>query len=122
VQPTDAGALSRRFAVNEGDFVRLVLRGGSVVDGRYRGVRGPTARDPETYLLIEPEAPTRLSDSLEAPQTKLAVTPVPASEISELGVEVIGHGWLIGMLVGLALDAATFGIFAYILGRNYSTD
>ena len=82
-----------RLAV--GDKVRLHLKDGSRVDGRYRGTVGPTSRDPEVYLWIDGDQPWL----------------VAASDVRSLEVEVDGKGWLHGGMVGLLVDVALAVVF-----------
>lgn len=77
--------------LERGDRVRLVTRAGRRVEGRYAGTIGPSARDPEIYLVIDGE------QELE---------PVASSDVRAVGVEVMGKGWLYGGLAGLAVDVA----------------
>jgi len=75
--------------VEKGEQVDVGLRNGRYLKGRYLGARGPTARDPETYLEIEANG---------------VVSEVPVSELGGIGVEVSGKGWLYGGIVGLVVD------------------
>jgi hypothetical protein len=70
--------------------VLFVLRNGLSVAGRFRGVHGPTAADLERYLILT---------------TDEGLMSVKESEVSSIGVEVVGKGWLYGALIGLAADA-----------------
>jgi hypothetical protein len=75
----------------EGDEVLLLLRNGARVEGDYVRTEAPTARDPETYVVVD---------------TGDGEARVPESEIATFGLEVAGKGWLYGALIGLAVDVA----------------
>jgi hypothetical protein len=76
-----------------GERIRATTSRGVRVEGRYAGLRAPNPRDPETYLLV------RESDDN---QVELRY-----SEVTRIGVEKPGRGWLYGTLIGLGLDVAT---------------
>ena len=105
--PGSAAELPARYELKKGDWLQLKLANGSVVEGRYAGVRGPSARDPESYVLLDRDAETG-ADAAATPPHGSNAAPVPfaASEIREVGVDVGGHHWVAGMLIGLALDMA----------------
>jgi hypothetical protein len=81
----------KRLELERGDHVRLVTRAGRRVEGRYAGTIGPSAHDPEIYLVIDAEQ---------------ELAPVASSDVRSLGVEVTGKGWLYGGVLGLAVDVA----------------
>jgi hypothetical protein len=105
--PGSAAELPARYELKTGDSIQLKLANGSVVEGRYAGVRGPSARDPESYVLLDRDLETG-PDAGPTPRSGANAPPVPfaASEIREVGVDVGGHVWVAGMLIGLALDVA----------------
>jgi hypothetical protein len=75
---------------------------GARVAGRYLGAVGPTAKDPETYLII---------DAGERPAV------IPVSDVKALGVERSADGWVYGSLIGLAIDV-TLVVAAVIAVNN----
>jgi hypothetical protein len=84
------------------DRIELWLGNGQHIEGRYLGSFGPSSRDPEIYLIIEGSTQP---------------TFVRSSDLSGLGVEVTGKGWLYGGLAGLAVDASLV-IVAVIAANN----
>jgi hypothetical protein len=96
--PSAGEEVSASYALEKGDFVKLKLANGSVVEGRYAGLTGPTAQDPESYLVLNLDLEYRRA----RPNGQMAR--FVASDIREVGVEVSGHGWVYGLLIGLALD------------------
>jgi hypothetical protein len=77
-----------QWRLTAGDRVRLHLRDGTRVDGKYLGTAGPTPHDPEVYLRVDQEQ----------------VRMVAASEVRSVDVEVNGKGWLYGGSIGLLVD------------------
>jgi hypothetical protein len=86
------------------DRVLVEQRDGRLTEGRYLGLRGSTATDPETYFLVE------VDDRVEH---------VPMSDVRSVGVEVTGKGWLYGTLIGAAVDVAVV-VAVIIAVRNLS--
>jgi hypothetical protein len=92
--------------VHRDDHVTIALRDGRRIEGLYLGTLRPTATELETYLLLEK------GDQVQA---------VRASDVTEVGVEIAGKGWLYGALVGLAVDVLVIAIFAATYqGFDYS--
>jgi hypothetical protein len=104
--PYEAREPAERVYLEHGKRVDLGLRNGVHVRGRYMGTHGPTAHDPETYLLVEADD---------------TVASVPASELRVLGVEVLGKGWIYGGVIGLAIDV-TLVVATIIALQNYRID
>lgn len=98
-----------RFAPKE--RIMVWRANGTRVAGRYVGAFGPTARDPETYLIV---------DAGERPAI------IPVSDVKALGVERSGKGWVYGVLIGLAIDvtlvvAAVIAVNNMDFGRGWDT-
>jgi hypothetical protein len=87
-------------ALRRGERIRVITSKGLHVDGRYYGVRAPTAHDLEAYLWFQ--AP---DDSM----MKLRY-----SEVKAVGIEEGENGWVFGMLVGALFDVGIFVAYAYI--------
>jgi hypothetical protein len=104
--PYETHGPAERVYLEHGKSVDLGLRNGEHVRGRYVGTAGPTARDPETYLIVEVDD---------------AVASVPASELRTLGVEVMGKGWIYGGVIGLAIDV-TLVVATIIVMQNFRLD
>jgi hypothetical protein len=81
-----------------GERVRATTSHGVRSEGRYAGIKAPTARDPESYLLLR--------DSNDG-QVELRY-----SEVTRIGVEKPGRGWVYGTLIGLGLDVAAVVVLA----------
>ncbi|HET9933047.1 MAG TPA: hypothetical protein VFQ35_20230 [Polyangiaceae bacterium] len=89
-----------RFAPRERIMVWRL--NGTRVQGRYLGALGPSARNPETYLVI---------DAGEQPAL------IAVSDVRALGVERSGRGWVYGALIGLVIDV-TLVVAAVIAVNN----
>jgi hypothetical protein len=95
-----------RYDVSRGTELSLVLRDGHSESGHYRGLRLPNAGDPETYVLLGSTGYTRLAPPTAGQRPEADPTAVPASQIIRIEVGGSGNGWMVGMLIGLALDAS----------------
>jgi len=82
-----------RVALKQGDWVMLVTRSGARSEGRFAGTVGPTASDPETYLVIE-----RRDGQVR----------IPTSDLRSVGVDAPSNGWIVGASLGLAADVVIF--------------
>ena len=92
--------------MKKGDFVKLKLGNGRVAEGRYAGMTGPTAQDPESYVVLNLDLEYRRA----RPNGRMAR--FVASDIREIGVEVRSYGWVYGLLIGLALDVVLVGVLS----------
>ncbi len=101
--PDGEGARVPRLEKDQ--HVVIHRRSGAAIEGHYVTAHGPTARDSETYLVI---------DAGE----RAAV--VPLSDVRSIAVEVSGRGWLYGTLAGAAVDVAVIVAFAvFYQGPGY---
>lgn len=105
-----SATLSGRYALAKGDRIELKLANGNTLSGRYAGVVGPSATDPESHVLVESEPGHR--------RDPVSVTSVATSQIREVGVEVTGYGWAKGMLIGLVVDVAFIAWVSSTLDLN----
>ena len=87
--------------------VILFMRDGQRYEGRYVGLHGPTARDPERYILLD------RSDE---------VSSVPASEVRRIAVDVGGKGWLYGAIAGGVVDTALVALVVIAASSDLSGD
>jgi hypothetical protein len=87
--PYEARAPAEPLRLRLRDRVIVRSRNGARVAGRYLGVHGPTARDPEAYLLVD---------------TGHRIRSLRTSDVCALSVEVTGKGWVYGALIGVAID------------------
>jgi hypothetical protein len=99
----NAAEFASRFDVSKGDELELEMREGQRVRGEYRGLLGPRATDPETYVLVDEDShrwgePSTRKVSSQPPRR------VPASEILRVRIELHNYGWAVGALIGLPLD------------------
>jgi hypothetical protein len=100
--PYDTRLPTAHLRIKPKDRVMVWLGNGNRLEGRYLGAFGPSARDPETYLIIDAGSNAML---------------VATSDVKSLGVEVSGKGWLYGGLIGLAIDV-TFVVIAAVAVSN----
>ena len=94
-----------RLEVSTGDLIELSLRTGRKLEGKYLRVEAATASDTETYVVLDLRIETRLA--APAPGQKqgpVGIARVPTSQIVSVGVDQLGYSWLIGTVVGLAVD------------------
>jgi hypothetical protein len=100
--PGAAAELPGRYALRKKDLIQLKLRNGNVIEGRYAGVAGPTAQDPQSYILLD--RAELVAPSLREQRAEGRLDRFAASDVREVGIEVTGHGWISGMLIGVVVD------------------
>lgn len=84
-----ARPVSAAPVIEPGTRVIAQLRGGRRLEGKYQGLRGPTAVDPERYVLVAADERTESA---------------AVSEIARLDVDVGAGGWWRGAAVGAMVD------------------
>ena len=100
--PYELHSVRERIPLTKGDRIRVKLRRGITVDGRYLRFQAPTPAALDGAMLVE---------------TDDAVVELNMSEIDRVGIEVTGRGWLYGGLIGLAVDV-TVVVVAVVATSN----
>ena len=104
--PYESRSPGQLLQIKPRDRAVFWLGNGRRVEGRYLGSFGPTARDPETYLIVDDASPPSI---------------VRSSDVRGVGVEITGKGWLYGGIIGLSIDAS-LAIVALVAVHNMRID